>query len=127
MKRALTVPVGLIALAALVLVVAACGGGEEKVSPGGALQAEVPGRGAEVRNFTHQDLTVPVGTRVIWTNRDLVMHTSTSGLSPSPDGVWDTGTINAGLSASITMDTVGTFPYFCTIHPTIQATVTVTE
>ncbi|MEE9286031.1 MAG: hypothetical protein V3V35_09945 [Dehalococcoidia bacterium] len=82
---------------------------------------------AVIENFTHQNLTIKVGTTVIWTQRDSTVHTSTSGESPSPDGMWDTGPLSQGQSSDgIKFDQVGTFQYFCTIHPSIQATVTVT-
>lgn len=77
-----------------------------------------------IRNFAFQPqtITVPVGTTVRWTNQDSVAHTSTSN-----NGVWDSGNLRQGQSFSFTFTKPGTFPYFCAIHPSMTATVTVEE
>ena len=81
---------------------------------------------ADIRNSTHQDLTVTVGTTVMWTSRDRVPHTTTSGTPSDPTGVWDSPTPSQDDSFPFTFYGVGTFQYFCRIHPTtMQATVTV--
>ena len=83
---------------------------------------------ANIQDFSHQDLTISVGTVVIWTNQGIYTHTSTSGQSPpTPDGIWNTGSLGGGQSsAQIAFNTPGTFPYFCSIHNFMTATVTVT-
>jgi plastocyanin len=68
--------------------------------------------------FSPGTVTVSVGDTVTWTNNDNVGHTATG------DG-FDTGTIGGGSSASVTFDTVGTFAYHCSIHPTMNGTVVV--
>lgn len=76
------------------------------------------------------DLTVAVGTTVRWTNLDGVAHTVTSGTSDgtvgSADGIFDSGFFNEGETFTYTFTEEGTFPYFCTPHPWMQGTVTVT-
>ncbi len=67
-------------------------------------------------------LTVAVGTIVTWTNRDPVPHTATSRTA----GKFDTGLIEQNQSKSVTLTEVGTFDYFCTIHPDMRGTITVT-
>ena len=83
---------------------------------------------SDIVNFVLQDLTIEVGTRVIWNNRDVSSHTSTSG---QPDGIteiWDSGPLARDKSFSFTFNQTGKFPYFCAIHPSImQANVTVVE
>jgi plastocyanin len=64
-------------------------------------------------------LTVPVGTTVRWTNQDNVAHTATAD-----DRSWD-GSVSSGGTFEFTFSSPGTFPYFCKIHPTMTATVTV--
>lgn len=58
-----------------------------------------------------------------------VQHTSTSGqggATPSADGKWDTGLVNAGESACVQFLMAGSYPYYCTVHPTtMTGTVTV--
>ncbi|MCH8205524.1 MAG: hypothetical protein IH956_00785, partial [Chloroflexi bacterium] len=44
------------------------------------------GVNVDIKDFTHQDLSIPVGTTVVWTNRDNVRHTTTG-----EGGKWDSG------------------------------------
>ena len=56
-------------------------------------------------------------------NNDTIVHHIAAD-----DGSWDTGNIAPGAtSPSMTMATVGTFPYHCTIHPTMVGTLNVTS
>lgn len=57
-------------------------------------------------------LVVSSGTSVRWINQDTKAHTITSN-----NNVWDSGAINAGASYSFTFDTVGSYSYFCKLHP----------
>ena len=77
--------------------------------------------GANIQDFTHQDLTLQTGTTVVWTNRDAVSHTTTARA-----GQWDSGTLRERESFSFTFTEAGVFSYFCAIHPSMTATVTVT-
>ena len=61
--------------------------------------------------FSPASITVTVGTTITWKNNDGYAHTATSDT-----GVWDTGNIAAGASATTTFNTPGTFPYHCTYH-----------
>lgn len=61
--------------------------------------------------FNPATITVSVGTKVTWKNNDSYAHTSTSDA-----GVWDSGVIGGGASASNTFTSAGTFPYHCTYH-----------
>lgn len=70
--------------------------------------------------FTPPSVTVTVGDSVTWTNGDGVGHTATAD-----DASFDTGTIAAGGSGSVTFATAGTFAYHCSIHPAMTGTVTV--
>ena len=71
-----------------------------------------------IQNFTFNPnpLTVPVGTTVTWMNQDPVPHTATAR-----NGAFDTGTIAPGTSKALTMNTAGSFEYFCKIHPRMVA------
>ena len=82
---------------------------------------------ANIVNFTHENLIVRVGTTVTWLNRDRAAHTTTSGAPGDETGIWDSGDLVQNATFSFTFDKAGTFPYFCTIHPAMTATVTVTE
>jgi len=74
--------------------------------------------------FDPTPLTIPVGTTVTWTNQDTAPHTATS--DPGSAFVFDTGMLQKGQSGKITFNTAGTFTYFCTVHPNMHGTVTVT-
>jgi plastocyanin len=70
-------------------------------------------------------ITVSAGTTVTFTNDDSAPHTATSGTSPTPDGVFDTGTLTKDDSKTVKLTKPGTFAYYCAIHPFMKATVTV--
>lgn len=62
-----------------------------------------------------------VGQMVIWRNADVMTHTATSGAA------FDTGFVAPGASsAPITMSTVGTSLYRCTLHAGMTGTLRVT-
>ncbi len=82
---------------------------------------------ASIQNFAHQDLTVQVGDTVVWTQRDGTTHTTTSGTPGNLDGVWDSGVLNQNQTFSRTFTQPGTFLYFCSIHTSMTATITVVE
>jgi plastocyanin len=72
--------------------------------------------------FTPATITVPVGTKVTWTNQDSANHTVTAD-----DGkAFSSGNIGSGATFSFTFATAGTFPYHCAIHSNMTATVIVT-
>ena len=73
------------------------------------------------------EAAVSPGSTVVWDNQDNALHTATSGVSPNPDGKFDTGLLSAGQkSVPITMPNVaGEYPYFCTLHPFLTGTVSV--
>ena len=71
--------------------------------------------------FSPSTLNVTAGTVVEWTNKDAMVHTVTSDST-----LFDSGNIAINGVYSYTFNTVGTFRYHCTIHPTMKATVVVT-
>lgn len=75
--------------------------------------------------FNPDPLEIPIGTTVIWTNRDGVQHTATSGTSENPSGYFDSGFLNQGESFSFTFDEAGTFEYFCQRHPSMRGQIIV--
>ncbi|MGI8792635.1 MAG: cupredoxin domain-containing protein [Acidimicrobiales bacterium] len=73
--------------------------------------------------FDPSELTAAVGDTVTWTNKDGVAHTVTS----EGEGRLGSGDIEPGALYEATFDQAGTFSYMCTIHPTMQGTVEVTQ
>jgi plastocyanin len=82
--------------------------------------------GIDISGFAFKTpaLDVTKGTTVTWSNRDGTTHHVTSGTSPTSDGKFD-GAVAAGATFSVTFNDVGTFTYFCSIHPSMTGTITV--
>jgi plastocyanin len=70
--------------------------------------------------FHPNPIVVTAGDTVTWTNNDPVGHTVTAN-----GASFASGTIANGASFSHTFGVVGSFPYHCSIHPTMTGTVTV--
>ncbi|HHC09150.1 MAG TPA: hypothetical protein ENK55_10610 [Actinobacteria bacterium] len=121
-----TIPI----LVAAVLTLAACSGGSEPTTTAGSPTSEATstpsaGEGTTISiedfAFHPADLTVPVGTTIEWRNDEGgVAHTATSD-----EGTWDSGTLQPGDTYALTLDTPGTFTYFCSIHPSMTGSITV--
>lgn len=107
---------------------AGCGGDDESnpTGPGGG------GSGADVtitivanagaNSYSPNPDTVTVGQTVSWKNNDVGTHTATSDVV-----AWGTPAIAPGATSTpIAMNTAGSFPYHCGIHPTMVATLVVT-
>lgn len=71
--------------------------------------------------FSPKELTVPVGARIVWTNRDDEPHTVVSAAGAfKPSQALDTDD-----SFSAVLDKPGTYAYFCGIHPMMVGKITV--
>lgn len=73
-------------------------------------------------SFSPTALTVTKGTTVTWTNNDSAAHTITGD-----NGGPASGSIASGQSYNYAFNTAGTFSYHCALHPSMTATVTVTQ
>jgi amicyanin len=73
--------------------------------------------------FAPESLTIPVGTKVIWTNNDSVSHTVTGDDTGSP---LKSDLIPQGKTFEYTFSKAGTYAYHCTPHPFMKATIIVT-
>ncbi|GEM_PF-4664628 len=71
--------------------------------------------------FSPATITVPVGTKVTWTNKDPATHTVTSDT-----GLFDSKNLTTGGTFSFTFSQAGSFAYHCNIHPRMTATIVVT-
>ena len=70
--------------------------------------------------FNPSTLNVQVGTVVTWLNKD-----STSHRVVSDSGVFDSGDLTNGQSYNFTFSQAGSFPYHCSIHPSMKGTIVV--
>ena len=71
--------------------------------------------------FGPQAVTVKAGTKVTWVNKDVEPHTVVSS-----ERTFQSEALDTGDTFSVTFDKVGTYGYFCSIHPHMTGTVTVT-
>lgn len=77
---------------------------------------------AVISNFTLPSITVKTGAVVEFVNQDSAPHTATS----DDKTTFDSKTLNpGGGSFKFTASKAGTFPYACSIHPTMKGTITV--
>jgi plastocyanin len=70
--------------------------------------------------FSPGNLRVPVGATVTWMNNDSVPHDATAR-----DRSWETETLSRGEDDSVTFTESGVYDYYCTIHPSMKARVSV--
>ena len=72
----------------------------------------------EVRTFQFREATIEVliGTEVVWSNRDAIEHTVTSGTPDSANDVFAGRMADSGATFSHVFDRLGTFGYFCDRH-----------
>ena len=94
------------------------------VAFGGAASAgeKTAAKEISIDNFSFEPVvTVPVGTRVTWVNRDDIPHTVVS-----EDLItFRSRPLDTDEKFSFTFDKAGTYKYFCSIHPKMTAQVVV--
>ncbi len=66
--------------------------------------------------FVPARLKVAPGDEITWINRDVVPHTATAA-----DESWDTGTLDQGQSATLTVSEGMQVRYLCAHHPSMVA------
>jgi plastocyanin len=119
---------GLCAVLALALGLAACGGGDDNGGSTSTTSAASSSGGGEVEikmqniQFAPKDTTVKVGQKIKWVNEDSTDHnvTADSGADFKSDD------FGKGASFEFTADKAGTIKYECTLHPGMTATLNVT-
>jgi plastocyanin len=62
--------------------------------------------------FGPDNISVPAGTTVTWTNDGDIQHSASSD-----SGLFDSQLLSSGEAFSFTFDKPGTYSYFCTPHP----------
>ncbi len=132
MQRPTIIRTAAAALIAATLTLAACGGDDEPgatstapVASGASGTAGTAAAGENVitiASFAFSGVTeVPAGTVLTVVNDDSTAHTFTAD-----DGSFDSGAIDPGGSAEITLDAPGTYTYACGFHGSMTGTITVT-
>jgi plastocyanin len=81
-------------------------------------EAASPPTAVDIRTFqfSQPSVEVPVGAEVIWSNRDAVEHTITSGAPDSADGAFAGRLADSGTVFRHRFDHPGTYRYFCERH-----------
>jgi len=77
--------------------------------------------------FMPKDLSVKAGTTVTWMNGDDIDHSVTAGEPGQESGAFDSGFFKKGGTYKFTFSAPGTYTYFCKRHPSMKASVVVTE
>ncbi len=75
--------------------------------------------------YVPENVTIPEGGIVTWTNNDSIVHTVTSGTSGTAGEFFDSQIITPGGSFEHVFTDSGIYPYFDQIHPWITGTVIV--
>jgi plastocyanin len=70
--------------------------------------------------FTPSDVTVAPGTKVTWINKDDAPHTATS-----VDKKFNSGGLDTDDKFSFVFNDKGEYPYICTLHPQMKASIKV--
>jgi plastocyanin len=73
--------------------------------------------------FSPASLTISAGQTVTWTNEDSAPHTVTVSSGPQ---TFSSPQLRTGDTYSFTFTKAGTYQYYCAVHPTMMASVTVT-
>jgi plastocyanin len=78
--------------------------------------------GVKIDNFTFApgNLTVKTGTTVTWINEDDIPHTVVA-----TDRAFRSKALDTDDKFSFTFATLGSYEYFCSLHPYMKATVVV--
>jgi plastocyanin len=75
--------------------------------------------------FGPKVLEVTPGTAVMWTNADDIAHTVTSGTPDDPNSAFDRPLSGKGATATVRLDSVGTWSYYCKRHSFMRGEVRV--
>src|SRR5437899_188677 len=76
--------------------------------------------------FDPSEIHIIPNSTVTWINNDNVTHTVTSGNpQQGADGKFDSGLLKPGKEFSYTFTQIGTFNYYCQVHPAMTGTIIV--
>ena len=70
-------------------------------------------------------IVVDSGNSVTWVNEDSAFHSVTSGFYDEPSDLFDSGYLDPNEPFVVDFDKVGTYDYFCTLHPWMKGQVVV--
>ena len=75
--------------------------------------------------YTPSKIIIKQGDSVTWVNEDAAFHSVTSGYYDDPSGLFDSGYLDPEGSFTFIFENIGTYDYFCTLHPWMKGQVIV--
>jgi plastocyanin len=113
-------------LLVIICLIAGCTSGQSPAPSAAATAAPAgPAHAITIKNFAFSPstLTVKAGSTVVWTNEDGAPHqiASDDG-APAP---FTSSSLATGASFPFTFTQAGTYPYHCSIHPSMTGTIVV--
>jgi len=84
-----------------------------------------PGCDEVDRCYIPSVIVIDSGKQVTWVNEDSAFHSVTSGFYGEPTELFDSGHLDPFESYTLDFDEVGTYDYFCTLHPWMKGQVIV--
>ena len=75
--------------------------------------------------YTPSKIIIKQGDSVTWVNEDTAFHSVTSGYYDEPSNLFDSGHLDPEGSFTFIFENIGTYDYFCTLHPWMKGQVIV--
>lgn len=75
--------------------------------------------------YTPSKIVIKQGGSVTWVNEDVAFHSVTSGYYDEPSEIFDSGYLDPEESFTFVFENIGTYDYFCTLHPWMKGQVIV--
>ncbi|MEX2192533.1 MAG: plastocyanin/azurin family copper-binding protein [Nitrosarchaeum sp.] len=75
--------------------------------------------------YTPSKIVIKQGSSVTWVNEDVAFHSVTSGYYDDPSELFDSNYLDPEESFTFIFENIGTYDYFCTLHPWMKGQVIV--
>ncbi|MCE9618199.1 MAG: cupredoxin domain-containing protein [Nitrosarchaeum sp.] len=75
--------------------------------------------------YTPSKIVIKQGNSVTWVNEDVAFHSVTSGYYDEPNEIFDSDYLDPEESFTFIFENIGTYDYFCTLHPWMKGQVIV--
>ena len=75
--------------------------------------------------YTPSKIVIKQGDSVTWVNEDVAFHSVTSGYYDEPSEIFDSDYLDPEESFTFIFENIGTYDYFCTLHPWMKGQVIV--
>jgi len=100
---------------------------EEVIKTDVIIPTKVSRPGCDVEDICYipSKIVIEKGGSVTWLNEDSAFHTVTSGFYEEPTDLFDSGYLDPYQYYTLSFDEIGTYDYFCELHPWMFAQVIV--